>query len=154
MCSENLMIQWLNCHFFTRFRDADFANKQFFNLWTNENLEESHRAITILLTHPDLSKSLVSLCTRIHYKIVSTAEFQKPRHVDPVSSSLSPVGWANSIRPFSTRSPMLSRNLIRKAGGMHQLVKLRYLVPFPPPVFPLGASQSLVSYDIILPHGI
>lgn len=40
---------------------------------------------------------------------------------------------------------------------MHQLVKLRYLthprLPLPL-VFPLGTSQSLVSYDIIFPHGI
>lgn len=56
----------------------------------------------------------------------------------------------NSIRvPFfvrpPARSPVLSRNSIRKAGGMHQLVKLRYLTCLypPPPFLPLGASAPL-----------
>lgn len=141
-----------------------FANEQFFNppmneeeskrredsrRRTNENLEESHRAITILLTHA--SGSIEISCFSLHtytHKIVS-AEFQKPRHVDPVSSSLSSVGRANSIRPFSTRSSMLSRNPIRKAGGMHQLVKLRYLTSPPSPPFSLWGPASLSSVTIL-----
>lgn len=54
----------------------------------------------------------------VYCKIVSGAEFQKPGHVDPLS--LPRTG--NSRRSFF--GIVLSRNPIRKARGMHQLVKL------------------------------
>lgn len=74
------------------------------------------------------------------------------RYRRSLSSLATPLSGrvANSIRvPFfvrpPARSPVLSRNSIRKAGGMHQLVKLRYLTCLypPPPSLPLGASAPL-----------
>lgn len=134
--AKRILILWLNCIFYLFPKcNTDFIRKYVLFLNERESCRRIASMITIvaLLIRAFGSKSVVSLCTRIQYKIVSTTEFQKPRHVDPVSSTLFPARWANSIRPFSTRLPMLSRNPIRKAGGMHQLVKLRYLTS--PPSF-------------------
>lgn len=109
-----------------------------------------------------MNRNLLFLLSRVYTIKSSRAEFQKVwtcrsgivallPTADPLSGRV-----VNSIRvPFfvrpPARSPVLSRNSIRKAGGMHQLVKLRYLTclyPFPPS----GGQRtfrSLISYDIL-----
>jgi len=145
-------MKWINCiySFLWNATQISFVNVSFsffLNKWESFRRIASYAITVALLTRAFGSKSVVSLCMRIQYKIASTTEFQKPRHVDPVSSTLSPVRWANSIRPFSTRLPMLSRNPIRKAGGMHQLVKLRYLTS--PPFFLPFRGQPVSSVSIL-----
>lgn len=115
-----------------------------------------------------MNRNLLFLLARV-YTIKSSQEqnFKSSGHVDPVSSLSSRVTLlsgrvANSIRvPFfarpPARSPVLSRNSIRKAGGMHQLVKLRYLTYLHPPLS-LGGRPAHLSvshrlrYPSVLPR--
>lgn len=95
-------------------------------------------------TFLDQSKSVVSLRTRIHCKIVSRAEFQKAQYVDP-RSLVAETG--NSIRPFSARWGAFKKSDTKgwRTGGTHQLVKLKI------PDLPLDFSLSSVTILSLCP---
>lgn len=65
------------------------------------------------------------------------------------SSLFPPVEGVNSIRPFSTPLPASAFKKSDTEGGMHQLVKLRYLTSSPAPLPREAAHTPSSSYDII-----